>query len=70
MSSFTCGRMHSAIVEGGERRIADELGESLVEVGCDRYSVHETARCEKCDGEVVLKFKINGWFWKHEARGE
>lgn len=66
MTEHSCGRMYSAIVEAGERRNADEFGEALVLAGYERHSLRESARCEKCDGKVVLKFEINGWFWKHE----
>jgi hypothetical protein len=60
-----CGPMYSAIIEGGERRLAGELGESLVEAGCRRDEIHETARCEKCDAAVVLVFENDRWLWRH-----
>lgn len=68
MSSSACGRMHSAIIEAGERRVASELGESLREAGMS--TDREFGICERCGSRVQLHFEINGWFWAHAPENE
>ena len=68
--------MHSAIIEGGERRNATEYGRSVYDDAPQRSKLitngkpsfiypNEKAKCDKCGGVVVLGFHDDLWNWEH-----